>query len=185
MALLCTQRKLRIIGASVALGILIAAVQVVKAQQTTTTNCSTSGSNTNCMSNTTDDGAQQQRAYEQGQHVGDAIGQGIAAGMQVHAQSKWVKKYCAAHPGEGWRWFRRSDGHTIASGHCPTDVDKALAAANTFMSKHRDYTSGPANSRALTAYIDAHKLDPREEKSYERAYKDLKKSGQLDLYAKN
>ncbi len=35
----------------------------------------------------------------------------------------------------------------------------------------------------MTGYIDIHKLDPREKKSYERAYKDLKKAGQLDLYS--
>ena len=34
----------------------------------------------------------------------------------------------------------------------------------------------------MVSYVQQHELDPRSEKSYERAIKDLKKSGRLELY---
>lgn len=126
----------------------------------------------------------QQQAYEAGQRFGNALGTGIAAGMQAHAFSKGLEKYCAAHPGEEWHYRSRADGRTISSGHCPSDEDKAVEAANTFMSRHHEYVPGPVNSEVMVAYIDTNKLDPREEKSYERAYKGLKAAGKLQLYAK-
>jgi hypothetical protein len=159
-------------------------VPAMRGQQTTNTNCTVYGNSANCTSTTTDNTAQQQRAYEAGQEIGNALGTAIAAGINSHAQTKWVRNYCAAHPGDGWRWFNKATGRTISSGRCATDDDKALEAANTFMSRHTDFIKGQANSQVLTAYLATHKLDPREEKSYERAYRDLKKSGQLQLYAR-
>jgi hypothetical protein len=70
----------------------------------------------------------------------------------------------------------------VSSGTCPTDEQKGVVAANEFMAHHKEFIREPANSQVMVAYLEAHKLDPREEKSYERAYKDLKKSGQLELY---
>jgi hypothetical protein len=170
-------------GTAAILGILLFSSQVIHSQQTTTTNCNLNGNTANCTSDTTDYGAQQQRAYEQGQQVGNALGQGIAAAMQAHSQDKWVKKYCAAHPGQDWRWFRRSDGHTIATGHCATQDEKSVAAANEFMAHHRDYIPCTDNSEVITAYLQEHNLDPREKKSYERAFRDLKKTDHLKLYS--
>jgi hypothetical protein len=171
-------------GAAAILSILLFVGPTLNGQQTTNTNCTVYGNSANCTSTTTDNAAQQQRAYEAGQQVGNAIGLGLAAGMQAHAQTKWVRNYCAAHPGEGWRWYSKADGHTISSGRCETDGDRAVAAANVFMSHHKEFIPGPANSQVLVAYLETNKLDPRQEKSYERAYKDLKHSGQLDLYKK-
>jgi hypothetical protein len=104
--------------------------------------------------------------------------------MNAHAQAKWVKNYCAAHPGTGWHASNRVTGVITARGKCPTDDDKGVTAANLFMAKHKDYIPEQANSEVLTAYVQTHNLDPREEKSYERGYKDLKKTGQLHLYAR-
>ena len=167
-----------------ALSLLMLPCPLLMSQQTTNTNCMTVGSNTNCTSTTTDYGAQQQRAYEQGQQVGTALGQGIGAAMQTHAFSKGLKKYCAAHPGQHWHYYSRADGHVLSSGHCPSDEDKAVEAANLFMSKHKEYIPGANNSQLITNYLDSHRLDPREEKSYETAFKDLKKEGKLELYAR-
>lgn len=161
-------------------------------QQTTSTNtnCTLYGNTANCnsTSTTTDNGAQQaernREAYETGQKVGAALGQGIAGAMQAHAFSKGLRKYCNAHPGQEWAYYSRADGHKISSGYCPSDEDKGIAAANEFVSRHGDFMRTPSNSQAMTAYLEDHRLDPREEKSYERAYKDLKKSGRLELYAK-
>jgi hypothetical protein len=155
----------------------------MQSQTTTTTNCSIYGNTANCTSNTTDNGAQQQRAYEAGQQVGNALGVGIARAVYAHNQSKGIRKYCEAHPGQDYTWRRNRDGVITAQGHCSTEEDKQTIAANEFMAHHKDYKQGPANNQAMTAYIDTHKLDPREKKSYERAYDDLKKAGQLDLYA--
>jgi hypothetical protein len=173
-----------VIRMAILLSILSLAGHTIRGQQTTNTNCNTNGSMTNCTSTTTDNGAQQQRAYEAGQQLGNAIGSGLVAAMQSHSHNSWVKKYCAAHPGEDWRWFRKSDGRTIDSGRCPSDEDKGAIAANEFMAHHKDFIRGPENSKVMVAYLEDHRLDPREQKSYERAYKDLKKTSQLSLYSK-
>ena len=94
--------------------LLLFAIPELPGQQTTNTNCTSSGANTNCTSTTTDNSAQQQRAYETGQQNGKAIGSGIAAGVNAHAQTKWVRNYCAANPGMGWKWTRNSDGRVIS-----------------------------------------------------------------------
>jgi hypothetical protein len=161
------------------------------AQQTTDTNCTVNGNTANCTSTTTDRAAQQRQAYEEGQqagaalgHILGALGRGVSGVIQSHANAKWVTNYCAAHPGSGWHTTRRSDGMVIARGHCPSDEDRQLEAVNDFMTKHKDYIAEPENSSVLVAYIDTHSLDPREESSYEHAYKDLKKNGQLHLYAR-
>jgi hypothetical protein len=60
----------------------------------------------------------------------------------------------------------------------------AVAAAGAFMARRKEFKNEPANSDAMRAYLQTNKLDPKEEKSYERAYKDLKKAGRLELYAK-
>ena len=171
------------IGAA-ALGILLFCCQAMQSQTTTTTNCSIYGNTANCTSNTTDYGAQQQRAYEQGQQVGAALGKGIARAVYAINQSKGIRKYCEAHPGANYTWRRNRDGVITAQGHCLSEADKQAVAASKFMAHHKDYKQGPANNQAMTAYIDSHKLDPREEKTYERAYNDMKKTGQLDLYAR-
>jgi hypothetical protein len=123
-------------------------------------------------------------AYEAGQQVGNALGSGLAVAMQAHSQTKWVKHFCAGHPGEGWHFTRTSDGRVVLTGTCPTDEQNSVVAANEFMARHKEFKREPANSQAMVAYLETHKLDPREEKFYEHAYKDLKKAGQLDLYTK-
>lgn len=164
--------------------IMSASALDVVCQQTTNTNCSTVGNNINCTSNTTDYSAQQQRAYEQGQQVGAALGEGIGAAMQAHSFNKGLRKYCAAHPGNDWHYYDRLDHHTISSGHCPSDSERAVEAANLFMAHHKEYIRNQDNSQNIVAYLDTKKLNPTEQKSYERAYSDLRKSGKLELYSK-
>jgi hypothetical protein len=114
--------------------------------------------------------------------MGRALGHGLAGTIQAHAFTKGVRNYCNAHPGEEWRYFSRADGHTISTGPCPSDADKAGIAAAEFTAHHKDYIKETSNSEAMITYLQHHDLDPRNEKSYEHAYKDLKKSGQLELY---
>ena len=167
------------------LGALLLAVNA-HGQQTTNTNCTLSGNTANCTSNTTDYGAQQQRANEEGQQVGQAIGapigQAIYAARVRHAEKKWIKKHCAQYPGHDWGY--QINGQIVASGHCPTEEEKAEMATHEFMAHHKDFKPCADNSKLMVAYIEAHSYDPREQKSYERAYKTLKKTGQLELYAK-
>ncbi len=143
----------------VIIGVFLLFAPIIRGQQTTTTNsnCNLYGNNANCTSTstTTDNAAQQQQAYEAGQRVGSAIGQGIAAGMQAHAFSKGLQRYCDAHPGEEWHYYSRTDGHALSSGHCPSDDDKALAAANTFMAHHKGLHQRPgelSSSHCLSRY---------------------------------
>ena len=174
----------RIIHNAISFAIFVGAARSLPGQSTTNTNCTMYGNTANCTSTTTDQGAQQQRAYEQGREAGQAIGQGLAVAMQRHRFGKGLRKYCAAHPGEDWHYRSASDGRVISSGHCPSDEDRVLAVANEFAARHKDFKRDPENAKAMTTYIEAHNLDPREGKSYEQAYKYLKDAGQLDLYAK-
>jgi hypothetical protein len=181
----------RTIHIAITLGIALFFGLAMQAQTTTTnTNCNVNGNMANCTSTSTSNAEQQQRSYEAGQQIGAALGKGIAAVIRGNpqarankAQDKALVKFCAARPGERAVW-RDSYGNEVRSERCPTDTEKGVMAANVFMSRHHDFIPGPANSDAITAYIGSHNLDPREENSYERAYKDLKKDGQLKLYAK-
>jgi len=74
--------------------------------------------------------------------------------------------------------------HKYCDQHCSPDDNKVVAAANEFASHHKELMPSPVNVQGFATYMEANKLDPRERKSYERAYKDLKKEGQLELYAK-
>ena len=117
------------------------------------TNCTTIGDNTHCVSTSTDNSAQQQQAYEAGQKIGNALGTGFSTAMQAHSFDKGLRKYCDAHPGEEWTYRSRLDGHTLSSGHCPSDSDISLQAANAFMSRHRDYIKSETNSQLMVAYL--------------------------------
>lgn len=147
----------------------------------TSTNCNVYGTTANCTSTSTDDSAlkaqqseQQRQAYETGQKIGATFGQA----MQSRAFSKSVRRYCDAHPGENWH---NTNG---SSGHCPSDDDKASISSSEFLAHHKDFIRNAANAQTLVSYIEANKLDPRERTSYDKAYKQLKKEGRLELYAK-
>jgi len=103
--------------------------------------------------------------------------------MQAHSLNKKLKKYCETHPNQSWT-YRAADGHVLSSGNCPPPEDKSATAANAFIAKHKDFIVGDkSNADVMIAYIETHNLNPDEEKSYETAYKDLKKEHQLHLYA--
>jgi len=171
----------RIFVFTAVLGLLLS-VQVV-AQTTTNTNCniqstgSTSAS-ANCTSTSTDTTAQRKQDYEAGAALGNALGTGLARAMQAHAETKWVKKFCAANPGKSWWW--KQNGTVVDRGTCQ---DPEIVAASVFMAKHKDYIADPNNANVMLGYLESHNLNPSEEKSYEMAYKDLKKDNKLHLYA--
>jgi hypothetical protein len=104
-------------------------------------------------------------------------------GVEARAFSKSRVKFCAENPGKDWHYFSMSDGQLLSAGHCLSDDEKAAAAANAFVTHHKEFVRSQQNSEVLTAYCDTHNLDPRDEKSYERAYKDLRKSKKLALNA--
>jgi hypothetical protein len=168
----------------VGFAVLVFSCPVLFSQQTTTTSCTQAGSNINCDSTTTDYGAQQQQMNQAGQQIGNAIGAGLAVAIQSHRERSWVKKYCASHPGAGWRWYRRSDGATLEAGQCPSMQQEIYLAENAFIARHRDFEPISANAVQINVYIAGHHLDPRREKSYERAFSNLKKQGALQLYAR-
>jgi hypothetical protein len=74
--------------------------------------------------------------------------------------------------------------HKYCDKNCSPDDNKVIASANDFAAHHKEFMPSPVNVQAFVTYIDGNKLDPRERKSYEKAYKDLKKEGQLELYSK-
>jgi hypothetical protein len=163
--------QLKSIAKLIALTVVLTAS--VFGQQITNTNCNASGNQINCNSTTTDNSVQQQQAYEAGQAAGSAIGNGVAIAIVKHR----IKKYCESNPGSDWNIAG-------ASGHCMNDNDKVLAAANQFVSRHKDYMRSPENTKLMIAYFETNNLDPREEKYYDRAYKELKSIGKLALYSK-
>jgi hypothetical protein len=74
--------------------------------------------------------------------------------------------------------------NTNCGQRCSSDAGKVLAAANDFAAHHKDFMLSPNNVRCVASYIEANQLDPRARKSYEKAYNDLRKEGQLELYSK-
>ena len=169
-------------GRLTALGILLFPTFLLHGQQTTNTHCTVVGNTASCTSTTTDYGAQQQRNNESARQAGEAIGRALGRAAQQRSFSRSVKKYCAGHPGQDWNYRSRANGTVISSGHCPSEEDRVTEVANEFAAKHRDFKRSPGNAEAVASYIEEHNLDPRHPKSYERAYRDLKRSGQLDLY---
>jgi hypothetical protein len=163
---------------------VLIAGQLTQAQQTTNTSCILSGNMANCTSTTVDHSAQQRQAYETGQQVGSAIGIIVGRAVASHKMNAGIRKYCVQHPGSRYTWRNNRTGYVMASGYCPSNDDKAAYAANEFVAHHKDYKPSDANSQALLSYINAHNLDPREKKTYERAYIDMKKAGTLELYSK-
>jgi hypothetical protein len=154
------------------IAVIASAALLCYGQQTTTTHCNVYGSSADCTSNTTDNGAQQQRAYEQGRQVGDAVGKGMARAIEKRRYKSYTKNQC------------RASGGDLVHGRCLSDDDKIAEAKGDFLAKHRDFIRNYANAERMTAYLQQNRLDPRERKSYERAYEELKKAGQLELYAK-
>ncbi len=104
--------------------------------------------------------------------------------MQAHSFGKGLKKYCTEHPGEEWKYTSYSTGQVLSSGHCPSEGERASAVAYAFVAKHKDFVQCAGNSQVMIEYLETNSLNPFEEKSYEHAYKALKKSGRLQLYAK-
>ena len=165
------------------LGFLAVASPFLFAQQTGVTNFATTGISADFASASVGYAARPQPAGDQRQEE-NAQGKELPAVIQAHLfNSRNVKKYCASHPDEDWR-LRRADGHLVSTGHCPSDVERGFEAASIFRAHHRDFVAGENNAQQMMSYFEAHQLDPREERSYETAYRDLKKAGKLDLYAR-
>jgi hypothetical protein len=166
----------------VILSLLLGAYAIAQQTTTTDTSCRLNGNTADCTStsNTIDNGAQQRANQE----AAAALGRGLGLALAAHSNNRKIKKYCEAHPGANWRLTSNADGHLIGSGRCPDDQDKTGEAVGQFMARHKDYVPGQANSEAMMAYIKVGNLDPREEKTYERAYNDLKKQRVLQLYSK-
>ena len=90
-------------------GICVAQVQTDCTSNGTATNgagSTTINTTTNCTS--TDTGAaareRQKENDEAMSNMGNALGVGMANMMQAHHNKKVLKKYCAQHPGEDWKW---------------------------------------------------------------------------------
>lgn len=167
-----------------ALSVLAIASPVLFAQQAAITNFTTSGINADFTSTRIDYVVQPQHVHEQGQQNRNSLRSPVPVAKQAQLFTfKSVKKFCALHPDEDWRYVR-ADGQVLSTGHCLSDLDKGFEAATNFRSHHRDFIAGESNAQLMTDYLESHRLDPREEKSYEIAYKDLKKAGMLDLSAR-
>jgi hypothetical protein len=167
-----------------ALGILAIASPFLFAQQAAITNFTTSGINADFTSTRIDYIVQPQRVQEQGKQNRNSLRSPVPVAKQAQLFSfKSVKKFCAAHPDEDCRYVSE-DGQVLSAGHCLSDLDKGFAAATLFRSHHKDFIAGESNAQLMTDYLESHRLDARQEKSYEIAYKDLKKAGMLDLNAR-
>jgi hypothetical protein len=71
----------------------------------------------------------------------------------------------------------------LSSGHCPPEEEKAVEVATAFMAKHPDFVPGVKNSAVMVAYMQANN-DPIDARAFERAFKDLKKQGKIELRKK-
>lgn len=165
-------------------GLLAIASPFLIGQQTGITNSTTLGINADFAGTRTDYVPRPPRVDEKRQQVEYAPANNLPVAIRAHLFNFGrVKKYCAAHPDEDWR-LSRADGRVLSKGHCPSDLEKGFEAASIFRSRHKDFVAGESNAQVMTNYFESHQLNPREEKSYEVAYKELKKAGRLDLYAR-
>ena len=173
---------------SLCLGLAFAAALVgtrpVSAQQlVAAASCVLAGNDANCPINLAKISSTQKTGFANSSPSFAGVPSAPPAGIAVHAFSKSQQKFCAENPGKNWHYFSMSDGQLLSAGHCPSNDEKAATAANAFVTRHKDFVRSQQNSEILTAYCDTHNLDPRDEKSYERAYKDLRKSKKLALNA--
>jgi hypothetical protein len=132
--------------------------------------CTQNGNQTTCTTSPT--------PYEQGQAIGAPIGAALGNGIYVHRVHAAAKKFCASQPGATYYG-------PLGQVYCPTDSDLVAGAVNEFHAHHRDFIQNQENAEAVVGYLQQHDLNPSKEKSYERAYKDLKKARALQLYAKS
>lgn len=144
-----------------------------RAQVTTT--CSLYGNTAYCTSY--DQGAaiaeQQHEQYEAGQAVGRGIGMAI---FRAHFPG-WRRGYCSQHPGQPFNYSNAS-GNSI-TGTCPSQDVLANEAATEWMAKHLEYKPSDVNGRAMDGYIADNRIPRWEPKSYDQAFKALKKSGKI------
>lgn len=62
-----------------------------------------------------------------------------------------------------------------------TDGERAVAIVNQFLGRHKNFITCPQNATAMTSYLEAHNLSPLRESSFEKAFEDLKRQGQLRM----
>lgn len=102
-----------------------------------------------------------------------------AANFLHEAETNGLPHYCAAHPGETWMYRSKTDKNVLFSGRCLSDKEKELAAEDNFVAHHQEFVTNDNNSELLRAYIRKYGLDPQKRRSYERAYRALRTTGEL------
>jgi hypothetical protein len=133
----------------------------------TTTCTSANGARTTCYtppgSNTSNCTTQPGTDWNAtGQQIGAGIGQGIATRQQ--------EKFCKKNPGQVYHGYK-----------CPTEEERSFLTAKRWMDDHPKFHQSDENAKAMVAYMKENKLDPREYKSYNKAFKALKKAGKVEL----
>ena len=64
------------------------------------------------------------------------------------------------------------------------DGEPAVEVASAFLARHRNFIPCPQNSTAMTSYLQAHNLNPLKESSFEKAFEELRRRGQLKIAPK-
>jgi hypothetical protein len=150
--------------------VLGACMLLVLTSQSQQTVCTQSGNQTTCTTGPT--------PYQQGQAIGAPIGQALGNRMYAHRAHTAAKKFCSSRPGATFYG-------PLGQVYCPTYNDLVVGAVNEFHSHHGEVMQNKDNAGVMVAYLEEHRLDPSREKSYELAYKALKKAKALQLYAKS
>lgn len=131
--------------------VLMALMTAASAQST---KCTTIGKDTSCTTTPTTDW--------------NAVGQNLGAGLRARVDERRQWDFCHAHPGQVY------EGQV-----CRSWEQQAADTAVAWMGMHHKYAQTPANGTAMAGYIEANGLDPRLYKSYDRAFKELKKQGRV------
>ena len=61
------------------------------------------------------------------------------------------------------------------------DGDPAVAVVSQFLARHKNFIPCSQNSTAMTSYLEAHNLNPLKESSFEQAFEELRRRGQLKI----
>ena len=158
----------------------LASIQVA-AQTATKTDCSETGNTLHCTST-------QEDTRTQGEINADAFKAGWKQSQQMRSDMarqraerdflNSVNGYCRTHAGQDWQIGERR-------GYCQTEDERLAASYLELESKHHEFDAKDiANIKTVSDYMEANHYDANSFRGWDKAFKELKKQGKLNLYAK-
>lgn len=128
--------------------------------QSTNTNCTANGNQADCNTQT-------QQANQNGEKLGAGLGQ-LAVALAIRHAQKATESFCHNNPGQVYKGYQ-----------CPTLEQAAVETAISWRDRHPKFHQCPENANVMINYMTSNNLDPTSYKSYDTAFKALKKQGKI------